>query len=291
MKRSNRVMLLLGIVLAISAFGSVLLLSSKAPAAEAAPVTVSVVTAAVDLPLGTTITSDQLSTVQKPVADAVDTYRDPVQVEGRVVRRAVREGQALSTADFQAVGAAGAEVSSALKPGQRAMAVRVDSVSGVGSLVQTGDFVDVIAAVSDESAKLPVVLESEEFAPPEEGKEPFTKIDDVVNNTSVKLLVQNVQVVGIVPAEVPVGAPSQQDDRALNDIGVVPADGPIVILSVTAQQAELVRFAQLDGNLSLAMRSPADAGTSPDETTGITLRELVDRHGVLPPRAVISQFP
>jgi Flp pilus assembly protein CpaB len=257
---------------------------------------VTVVTAAVDLPLGTTIAADQLSTVQKPVADAIDTYRDPVQLEGQTVRRLVHKGQALTTADFQALSAGGADVARALKPGQRAMAVRVDSLSGVGSLIQAGDFVDVIAAVSDETAKFPVVLESEDFAPSEEGKEPFTKIDDVVNSTSVKVLVQNVQVVGVVPAALPAaGQTRDQDDRGLTDTAIqpaaAPADGPIVILSVTAQQAELVRFAQLDGNLSLAMRSPADAGTSPDETTGITLRELVDRHGVLPPRAVISQFP
>jgi Flp pilus assembly protein CpaB len=323
LKRSNRVMLLLGIVLACAAFGGVLLFGRPAPAAEAAPVTVSVVTAAIDLPLGTSITTAQLETVQKPVADALDTYRDPVELEGQVVRRLVRQGEALTSRDFQTLGgAAGADVGRALTAGQRAIAVRVDSLSGVGTLIQAGDFVDVIAAVSDESAKFPIVLETERLAGPEEtdettetdetgeaedidetgeadlneetaqdeaaeeAEEPFKRIDDVVNNTSVKMLVQNVQVLGLLDP-----GPAASNTAPADPEAAPQAPGVIVILSVTAQEAELVRFAQLDGNLSLVMRSPADAAATPDTTTGITLRELVDNHGVLPPRAIISQFP
>jgi len=323
LKRSNRVMLLLGIVLACAAFGGVLLFGRPAPAAEAAPVTVTVVTAAEDLPLGTAITTAQLATVQKPVADALDTYRDPVQLDGQVVRRLVRQGEALTSRDFQTLGdAAGADVVRALTAGQRAIAVRVDSLSGVGTLIQAGDFVDVIAAVADGSAKFPVVLETELLAGPEDtdettetdetgeagdidetgevdvneeteqdeaaeaAEEPFKKIDDVINNTSVKMLVQNVQVLGVLESGPAAGTPAEADPEAAPQ-----PTGMIVILSVTAQEAELVRFAQLDGDLSLVLRSPADAAATPETTTGVTLRELVDNHGVLPPRAIISRFP
>ena len=74
----------------------------------------------------------------------------------------------------------------------------------------------------------------------------------------------------------------------------------IVILSVTAQQAEVIRYAQLQADplltLSLVLRSPDDfidpATGEPvppvvAETTGITLKELIDTYGVLPP--VIEQ--
>jgi Flp pilus assembly protein CpaB len=69
--------------------------------------------------------------------------------------------------------------------------------------------------------------------------------------------------------------------------------GAIVILSVTPQQAEMVRFAQEGDpmNLYLLLRSPADVAAEDVETTGITLRELVDRHGVLPPRVIITKLP
>jgi hypothetical protein len=69
-----------------------------------------------------------------------------------------------------------------------------------------------------------------------------------------------------------------------------------VILSVTAQQAEVIRYAQLQANplltLSLILRSPDDfidpATGQPlvplnAETTGVTLKILLDQYGVLPP--------
>ena len=60
---------------------------------------------------------------------------------------------------------------------------------------------------------------------------------------------------------------------------------------MTPQQAELIRFTQLDGNLSLVLRAPGDAEAAPVTTTGITLRELVDRFGVLPPRIILTEQP
>ena len=59
----------------------------------------------------------------------------------------------------------------------------------------------------------------------------------------------------------------------------------MVILSVTAQQAEVIKFAQLDGCISLVLRSPKDFVD--DErparscrcragTTGVILKTLVD---------------
>ena len=55
----------------------------------------------------------------------------------------------------------------------------------------------------------------------------------------------------------------------------------------------MVRFAQEGDpmNLYLLLRSPADVAAEDVETTGITLRELVDRHGVLPPRVIITKLP
>jgi hypothetical protein len=78
----------------------------------------------------------------------------------------------------------------------------------------------------------------------------------------------------------------------------------IVILSVTAQQAEVLRYAQLQANpllnLSLVLRSPDDfidpvtGKPVPPvvvQTTGITLKELVDKYGVLPPAIQTPVLP
>ena len=160
------------------------------------------------------------------------------------------------------------------------MAIPVDSLSGVGSLIQSGDFVDVMLSITDQPDpnKAPVVGE---FRDP--SGLPATKIlDEWLNNTTIKVLVQNVQVLGTL-------LPAATTDP--NSGQPTTAGGAIAILSVTPDQAEMVRFAQLDGNLYLLLRAPADA-TAPDvQTTGITLRELVDRHGVLPPRVIITKLP
>jgi pilus assembly protein CpaB len=289
LKRSNRLMLLLGVVLAVVAFGGVLAFGSAPAPAAAAPETVGVVTTTVDVPLGTALLPEQLTLVDKPVTEARDTFRDPAEVVGQVVRRPIAAGETLTSLDFRPTTAAlGSNVVEALKPGERAIAVRVDAISGVGSLIQTGDYVDVLIAVSDESGKFPVVLESAQFGTVTEGDSPVVQLDDFVNNTSVKVLVQNVQVLGVVEPPPPSDPASVAVDPTT---GLPVGSANVVVLSVTAQEAELVRFAQLDGNLSLVMRAPGDKDADADATSGITLRTLVDAHGVLPPRAIITEFP
>jgi Flp pilus assembly protein CpaB len=58
------------------------------------------------------------------------------------------------------------------------------------------------------------------------------------------------------------------------------------VLSVSPQQTEIVRYGQLDGNISLVLRAPGDSTAADTTTTGITLKWLVDHYGVLPPQPV-----
>lgn len=278
MKRSNRLMLLVGVLLAVVAFGGVLMFGSRSgTSGPAAPTNVTVVTAMRDIPLGTVLATEDLGTKDLPTTEAVDTFRDPVQIAGRVLRRAVPMGQPFTSSDFTSGSVNALDVTTGLEAGQVAMAIPVDALSGVGSLIQSGDWVDVMLAITDQPDpnKAPVVAEFRG-----EGSLPVTKIqDEWLNNTTVKVLVQNVQILGtILPAA---GTDTSQEDGPQN----------IAILSLTAQQAELVRFAQLDGNLYLLLRSPKDVGGEEVDTTGITLRELVDRWGVLPPRVIITRIP
>jgi len=272
-------MLLVGVLLAVVAFGGVLMFGSRSGSSgPSAPQNVSVVTALREIPLGTVLVPEDLGTAEWPTTDAVDTFREPQVLVGRVVRRTVLPGNPFTSADFTSGSVNALDVTTGLAAGQRAMAVPVNSLSGVGSLIQAGDYVDVMFSVTDQPDpnKAPVVAE---FRDPQ--GLPVTKLqDEWLNNTTVKVLVQNVQVLGtILPT---VGTePSQDEEEPQN----------IAILSVTPQQAELVRFAQLDGNLYLLLRSPEDVGTEDTDTTGITLRELVDRWGVLPPRVIITRIP
>ena len=287
MKRSNRLMLVLGVLLALVAFGGVLLFGAGSGGAQpASPPTVAVVVAAVDIPLGSTVEAAQLTTIQMDPDAAVDTYPDPSLVIGQTVRQDVRQGEALVASDFQAANAGGAppDVGGSLKPGYLAMAITLGASTGVTSLIQVGDFVDVMLTVTDEDIKAPVVSDT---GCEDGGINGACKIDDDwLNNTTVKVLVQNTQVLAMVsPMVLAAGTSADSTD------GTPVSTDTTVILSVTPQQAEMVRFAELDGHLSLLLRSPGDASAADVTTTGITLRELVDKHGVLPPRVVVSDIP
>lgn len=279
MKRSNRLMLLVGVLLAVVAFGGVLMFGSRSGNnGPAAPQNVSVVTALREIPLGTVLVAEDLGTAEMPTTEAVDTFRDPATLVGRIVRRTVLASQPFTSSDFTSGSVNALDVTTGLQAGQVAMAIPVDSLSGVGSLIQAGDHVDVMLSITDQPDpnKAPVVAEFRG-----EGNLPITKLqDEWLNNTTVKVLVQNVQVLGTILPTVGTD-PNQEQGTPQN----------IAILSVTPQQAELVRFAQLDGNLYLLLRSPEDVAAEDVDTTGITLRELVDRWGVLPPRVIITRIP
>jgi hypothetical protein len=74
----------------------------------------------------------------------------------------------------------------------------------------------------------------------------------------------------------------------------------IVVLAVSAQQSEVLKFAQMDGNVTLALRSPADfidpttgkpIPPTNAQTTGIILKTLIDSYGVLPPQVIQTVLP
>jgi Flp pilus assembly protein CpaB len=69
-----------------------------------------------------------------------------------------------------------------------------------------------------------------------------------------------------------------------------------VILAVTPQQAEVIKFAQIDGQITLVLRSPKDFGDASgnpvqppvDKTSGVILKTLIDQYGVLPPQVIVA---
>jgi Flp pilus assembly protein CpaB len=119
-----------------------------------------------------------------------------------------------------------------------------------------------------------------------------------LNSTSVKLLLSGMQVLGTLLPPPPAAAeaapaPSGQPTTTLT------GNQEMVIVAVDAQQAEILKFAQLDGSISLALRSPADFVDAsgqpivsiPAATTGITLKQLVDIYGVIRPQLVEAILP
>ena len=274
MKRSNRVLLLLGVGLAVVAFLGVLAVGSMGQApADPEVETVTVVVAAQDLPLGTQLTPDMLATEERPIVQAADTYSTPAELGGSVVRRSVTAGHVLRTADFD-TNASQVDIASSLPADRRAIAISLDQVDGIGYLIQPGDYVDVVLTMSENSN--PVAVSNPKY--PSESDDPLVLLDDWTNNTSVKVLVQNVQVVAAID-------PKAADPSNVVSSPNAPLPTMVAVLAVTPQQAEAVRFAQITGDVSLILRAPG-AGSEDVATTGVTLQELVSRWGVLPPAPV-----
>ena len=288
MKRSNRLVLLVGIFLAVVAFVLIALMlgggggGSGTPNPSAAPTTVKLVVAARDLPVGAKIRSADLTTKDIAVASRpAGTITEPTIAVGQTVRVTVTKDQFI-TAEIW--GAGGSIKTLDVPPGKVAMSVKVDQVSGVGTIIKPGDYVDAVVAFKIQP--LTVDPDSGQPAPLGEG---------IDAGPSVKALLQGMQVLGTLlpppPAAQPNATPaSSSDETAFND------QQEIVILAVTLQQAEVLNYAQIQGavvpnGITLVLRSSADfqdaAGQPsipPDTlTTGIILRILVDEYGVLVP--------
>jgi len=303
LKRSNRLILLIGVFLAIVAFVGVIVLSGGGGGgrSEAVPPPTEgpVVVATTDMPLSTKIQASQV-TVKTLALTAIlpGAYTDPSQVVGKIVRQAVTNGAQLTGDTF---GDANTVLNIETPKGKVSIAVQVDQVTGVGTVIKTGDYVDMVAGFAVD--KFPVVI-----SPPVKGGDD-TNVPDFgvvkgLNNTSVKVLLQGMQVLGTLLPPPPAdtsgqpaasGEPSAAPGTALN------GQQEIVILAVDAQQAEIIKFAQLDGAISLVLRSADDfidpvtgealPSVAPGTTTGVILKTLVDIYGVLPPELVQTISP
>jgi Flp pilus assembly protein CpaB len=290
LKRSNRLILLIGFVLAIGAFAGIFVMLSNGTT-KPPPETSSFVVAAADIPIGTSISKEMLTTSTVPKGTQPgDSFGLVEQVVGKVARTDIKKDAYISTGSFSSTSSQ-SNIAGLLPTGYRALPVRVDQVNGVGTLIQPGDHVDVVVTMG--GASFPVVT-----------TDPTTKVLTVVtgvNTTSVKDVIQNVQVVATLASLSPVPAQSGSTGAAAPASGtVVSAESvQIVVLAVTAQQAEVLRFSEVDGTndqsgtptVTLLLRSTLDKDLPPDDTTGITLRQLVDHWAVLPPQIVETVLP
>ncbi len=286
MKRSNRLVLLIGVLLAAVAFVGIIYVFNNQSSGTSQPiVTANVVVATRDIKLGDAIASRDVGTKQIPLADKKpDQYSDPGEIIGQVVRTDVTSGAIMTQAMF--VGTGAPNLGRDLPAGLRAVAVRVDGVTGVGTLINVGDRVDVLITVK---IKLVTVTPGEGAAPPQIDAVPALEGD------SSKLLLQNVEVRGLV------GTVPATTDGTTAATGDPLTTQQIVILAVTPQQAEVLQFAQQDAiamgsaqsmnNVTLILRSPKDKDAPPVETTGVILKTLIEDYGVLPPGILEMDFP
>ena len=294
MKRSNRLVLLVGVFLAVVAFvGIALLLSgtNKPPEGQSAvPTELPTVIAAKDIPLGATVTADMLTVVNKKV----DTERKATAFQaidpliGQIARRKIIATAQLEAADFSTSSTGCGQID--VPPTLRAIAVQVDQVTGVGTIINAGDYVDAVIGFTGD--KFPVVT-----------LDPTDNSITVVaglNGTSVKMLIEGMQV--LCRQLPPVAAPANGQNAPATNDNTVSLNGQqeIVMLAVTPTQAEILKFSQLDGSISLVLRSQKDfvldengnpIPPPPSGSEGITLKKLTTDFAVPIPELVEAVLP
>jgi pilus assembly protein CpaB len=113
-----------------------------------APVVVNVLTAARSLPVGATLTPEDVAMASLapsavPEGAEIDSPSTRARLNGALVQRPLDAGQVIIAADLVFAGQHGA-LATLLSPGMRAVTIGVDAVSGGGGLLTPGDHVDVL---------------------------------------------------------------------------------------------------------------------------------------------------
>lgn len=283
MRRTSRLVLLLGVFLAALVF-VVILLGNKGPSGQtgtpvaSAPTQLPTVVAVADIPLGTIVTQEMLTT--RTLATNLregSVYGDPSQAVGKTTRKAITAGAQVHSSDFQ-----NRAVPLTVPTGRRAITISVNELTGVGNLLDVGDTVDLIISLRGDAFPVVQVL-----------KDGSITVVSGINPLSIKLplLLQDVQIIGVINPPPPAAPAAAKDQPA-------PSQAPaftepvnkLLILAVTPAQAEVLLFARTTGVLDAILRSPLDAGQTA-ETTGVILKTLVDKYGILPPEIVQVPIP
>jgi Flp pilus assembly protein CpaB len=313
-KRSNRLLILVGVLLAFTgAIGAMVIASgggskTAGPAASSPSATpepkVQVVVAAKDIAAGAQITSDMVTTSQQTqsvVAAAGDTFRDPLTITGRITAGSIKKGQiVVGSRDLLTPGSMtdGQSITSSVASGMVAVTMEVDQVNGVGTLIVPGDRVDIILAVYVPQLGITVAGQTASGGTSTVPQLQIPADKDV----TTKMIIQNRRVLGTLTPPVAATAASAASGVPVAPVQTAPVvqntgRHMIVLVEVKPDEAEVIRWAQRAErsdpqnyiDMSLALRSSQDNDAQDVTTPGITFKMLVDKYGVLAPdpRAII----
>src|SRR5215217_6432064 len=201
-----------------------------------------VVVAKVDIPLGTKIAAEQLSTTQFP-SDAIPegAFTDAQKLVGRVTVVGVAAREAVTDFKLAPEGSQGG-ISAVIPAGYRAMTVKVDDVIGVAGFLQPGTMVDVLTVIEPTS--------------------------NSSGNPVSKIVLQNVKVL----------ASGQNLDKPKDQRE--PETVKAVTLQVTPEQAEKLALASSEGKLRLMLRNQVDQGD--EQTHGVDKKSLLSGEHATP---------
>jgi len=291
-KRSNRLVILVGVLLAVLAFVAIVVLLNQEPSEGqpgASPATATVLVATEPIEIGDAVTPDKVVEEQvDPDAVLGSALTSSTQLQGQPALIAVPEGAQVTAA---VIGGEGEIcIDCMLEPGEKAIAFEVDRVTGLDFLVTAGDSIDVII-----SQNISVLQETADSAanPDENAPKRFEAVVGLEDQRSVKAILQDKRVLYV--SDTRAVAPEPTSDT--NGDGVVDEnDTPeeavienvIIVFAGNDQDGEVIKFAQNAlgeaGSLTAVVRHNDDDEI--EETTGITIDQLVTEYGLRIPDIV-----
>lgn len=315
MRRGGRLLLILGILIAAVAAGLLFFVLNGAtgtpgtqtgenpailPTADPG---VDVVIAQADIPANQVISDTQLlSTENVPTeeynANRAQYFTSINEVIGQLVVNPIPSGQRLERRDLTEAGLSQQiQPAEEGRPADKALAFRVDSLSGVADQIKPGDNVDVVATF-----RVPRrIVVPGSFSQDATGAQTDNSTFETVELLSSKTIVQRAQVLRIVrpaapqegeaaeggqpqptptvevgPDGAPVGSGTAQGQQPGNTV----TNGQwLLVLAVNDQEAELIEYARAsDSRLSLVLRGSGD--TAVEQTVGASLDLLIAEFGV-----------
>jgi Flp pilus assembly protein CpaB len=283
-KRSNRLVILVGVLLAVLAFVGVLFVLNQNAATQEPPTPMATVLVATrDIEIGDEVTAEMVEPREVDPSAVVGTpMSDPSQLNGQTAVFPVSEGGQVNQEIIGGVVSTEVNLPAALLPGEKAIAFQVDRVTGLDFLILPGYHIDIV--LNQRIAVLQPTVETID-SPAEEQR--FEVVAGLESAETVKTVLQNKRVIYVSQArnvQDAEASPPPEGEEAAPVISSV-----IIIFAGTDQDAELIKLAQNDinetGPLSVIVRATDDDVN--EATTGVTISLLIERYGVPVPNNVL----
>ncbi len=279
MKRSNRLVILVGVLLAVLAFVAIVILPNQQPTGQTPtpqePETMSVLVAASDIAIGQVVTPADVEERDIPVAAAQSgVLIDASQLADRTALTELPAGAQVTEALFGGQAAGRIDIEGQLLPTEKAFAVQFDPVTGMNFLIQQGDSVDIILSL--------------DFAAGTVAGSPHLRPNDTEIVRTVKTVLQNKRVLYVSATNIP---PPPTVDEEGNEVPPPETASPgsmIVVFAGTNADAELFTFMQRGagemGAFTMTLRNEDDEEV--ETTPGVTLTDLFETYGLIIPTEV-----
>jgi Flp pilus assembly protein CpaB len=285
-KRSNRLVILVGVLLAVLAFvGIVVLLGNQNGPDTAKTTTVKVLVAKANIAIGEAVTPAMVVVKEvDPEAVSGTRFSDPSQMLGKPALFPVSKDQQVSQELFGTTG--NICIACQLEPGEKAIAFQVDPVTGLDFLIQPGDNIDIVYRT--QITVLQATADSAGSANPR-----FEPLAGLEAAPTVKTLLQNKRVLYVSATKIKQVTPANETPAPGAATSSTQISSVVIVFAGNDADAELIKFAQTDNNvvgpLTAILRHADDDVI--ETTAGITLKLLIETFGIPIPEIIQVAVP